>query len=124
MEVIYLAVDIHTLTTMPPKSTPTPRHAMTLKRSAPPTDSTPSRPNKRRKTRGADDEEEQQTTPNTRGHVDVELDPEAELEAWQDFAADHYEMVEQLPLELHRNFRLLKELDDGCVGKSAAQRGS
>ncbi|WWD19131.1 hypothetical protein CI109_103589 [Kwoniella shandongensis] len=43
------------------------------------------------------------------------VDPEAELEAWQDFAADHYEMVEQLPLELHRNFRLLRELDDGSL---------
>jgi hypothetical protein len=45
----------------------------------------------------------------------TEEDMEAELEAWQDFAADHYEMVEQLPLELHRNFRLLRELDDGCT---------
>ncbi|OCF31556.1 hypothetical protein I316_06755 [Kwoniella heveanensis BCC8398] len=46
--------------------------------------------------------------------VVVGIDPEAELEAWQDFAHEHYEMVEQLPLELHRNFRLLRELDDGC----------
>lgn len=46
----------------------------------------------------------------------TEEELEAELEAWQDFAADHYEMVEQLPLELHRNFRLLRELDDGCTG--------
>jgi hypothetical protein len=45
-------------------------------------------------------------------------DSEKELEAWQDFAAEHYEMVEQLPLELHRNFRLLRELDDGCIGES------
>ncbi|WVR09526.1 hypothetical protein IAU60_006594 [Kwoniella sp. DSM 27419] len=44
----------------------------------------------------------------------AEVDLEAELEAWQDFAHEHYEMVEQLPLELHRNFRLLRELDDGC----------
>lgn len=44
-------------------------------------------------------------------------DSEKELEAWQDFAAEHYEMVEQLPLELHRNFRLLRELDDGCIGE-------
>lgn len=42
---------------------------------------------------------------------------ETQLEAWQDFAADHYEMVEQLPLELHRNFRLLRELDDDCAGE-------
>ncbi|WVQ95037.1 hypothetical protein IAU59_002129 [Kwoniella sp. CBS 9459] len=47
----------------------------------------------------------------------VEIDPEAELEAWQDFAHEHYEMVEQLPLELHRNFRLLRELDDGCIAQ-------
>lgn len=40
------------------------------------------------------------------------MDPEQELEQWQDFAVDHYEMVEQLPLELHRNYRLLRELDD------------
>lgn len=46
-----------------------------------------------------------------------EIDPEKELEAWHEFAADHYEMVEQLPLELHRNFRLLRELDDGCTSK-------
>ncbi|KAK8854724.1 hypothetical protein IAR55_003463 [Kwoniella newhampshirensis] len=49
------------------------------------------------------------------GIAEENVDPEAELEAWQDFAADHYEMVEQLPLELHRNFRLLRELDDGCL---------
>ncbi|KIR41934.1 PHD-finger protein [Cryptococcus deuterogattii 99/473] len=44
-----------------------------------------------------------------------EKDTTEELEAWQDFAADHYETVEQLPLELHRNFRLLRELDDGTL---------
>lgn len=53
---------------------------------------------------------------------DGEADAEQELEAWQDFAAEHYEMVEQLPLELHRNFRLLRELDDGCQGESGARR--
>ncbi len=42
---------------------------------------------------------------------------EKELEAWQDFAAEHYEILEQLPLELHRNFRLLRELDDGSTGE-------
>lgn len=47
----------------------------------------------------------------------VKLEGEAELEAWQDFVMDHYEMVEQLPLELHRNFRLLRELDDDCTGE-------
>jgi len=45
------------------------------------------------------------------------IDPEKELEHWQDFAVEHYEMVEQLPLELHRNYRLLRELDDGVAGK-------
>ena len=52
------------------------------------------------------------------GRKDATLDREKELEAWQDFAADHYEMVEQLPLELHRSFRLLRELDETCVGMS------
>ncbi|OCF57536.1 hypothetical protein L486_04994 [Kwoniella mangroviensis CBS 10435] len=51
------------------------------------------------------------------GEVTAEEAAEVELEAWQDFAADHYEMVEQLPLELHRNFRLLRELDDGCTAQ-------
>ncbi|KGB76433.2 PHD-finger protein [Cryptococcus deuterogattii R265] len=46
-----------------------------------------------------------------------EKDTTEELEAWQDFAADHYETVEQLPLELHRNFRLLRELDDGTLAQ-------
>jgi hypothetical protein len=46
------------------------------------------------------------------------MDPEKELEHWQDFAVEHYEMVEQLPLELHRNYRLLRELDDGNAGIS------
>ena len=51
--------------------------------------------------------------------IDQDGDPEheKELEAWQELAAEHYEMVEQLPLELHRNFRLLRELDDGCAGE-------
>jgi hypothetical protein len=53
-----------------------------------------------------------------RGGQADEYDAEKELGAWQEFAAEHYEMVEQLPLELHRNFRLLRELDDGCVGMS------
>lgn len=45
------------------------------------------------------------------------MDLEKELEHWQDFAVEHYEMVEQLPLELHRNYRLLRELDDGVLRK-------
>ena len=48
------------------------------------------------------------------------MDPEKELEHWQDFAVEHYEMVEQLPLELHRNYRLLRELDDGVAGRSSS----
>ena len=47
-----------------------------------------------------------------------EASDEAKHDAWLEFASEHYEMVEQLPLELHRNFRLLRELDDGCVGES------
>ena len=46
-------------------------------------------------------------------------DAERELEAWQDFAAEYYEIVEQLPLELHRNFRLLRELDESCNVQTA-----
>jgi hypothetical protein len=45
------------------------------------------------------------------------MDLEKELEHWQDFAVEHYEMVEQLPLELHRNYRLLRELDEGVAGE-------
>ncbi|ODN83485.1 hypothetical protein L202_01621 [Cryptococcus amylolentus CBS 6039] len=48
---------------------------------------------------------------------DKPIDTQQELEAWQEFAADHYETVEQLPLELHRNFRLLRELDDGALAQ-------
>jgi hypothetical protein len=53
----------------------------------------------------------------TAAAVNGVMDPEKELEHWQDFAVEHYEMVEQLPLELHRNYRLLRELDDGVAGK-------
>lgn len=44
------------------------------------------------------------------------LDQDKILELWSQFTADHYEMVEQLPLELHRNSRLLKEMDQESVG--------
>lgn len=43
------------------------------------------------------------------GGEGMTVDEVAEL--WAQFAADHYEIVEQLPLELHRNSRLLRELD-------------
>jgi hypothetical protein len=79
--------------------------------------------------RGRRDADEQETVPaeievktdlqGEEGHVaggNEEFTLEQQLEAWQEFAAEHYEMVEQLPLELHRNFRLLRELDDGCMG--------
>ncbi|WVQ68356.1 uncharacterized protein L199_006563 [Kwoniella botswanensis] len=62
-------------------------------------------------------QEEDKNDKKGNGEVTAEESAEAELEAWQDFAADHYEMVEQLPLELHRNFRLLRELDDGCTAQ-------
>lgn len=52
-----------------------------------------------------------QTKPSTDG-----LDQDKILELWAQFTADHYEMVEQLPLELHRNSRLLKEMDQESVG--------
>ncbi|KAH7317973.1 hypothetical protein B0J17DRAFT_633993, partial [Rhizoctonia solani] len=31
---------------------------------------------------------------------------------WSAFAQDHYELVEQLPLSIHRSYSLLRELDD------------
>lgn len=52
-----------------------------------------------------------QTKPSTDG-----LEQDKILELWAQFTADHYEMVEQLPLELHRNSRLLKEMDQESVG--------
>ena len=45
---------------------------------------------------------------------------EEKQDMWLDFAAERYEIVEQLPLELHRNFRLLRELDDGCICRSTS----
>lgn len=56
-----------------------------------------------------------QTKPSTEG-----LDQDKILELWSQFTADHYEMVEQLPLELHRNSRLLKEMDEESVGALTA----
>lgn len=123
--------DHHTTQMAPRKSLPaslaTPAPAASRKRNAPNT--TPSRPNKRQRRVQEEltaEPEAPSTPPDAEITVDgaealkkdVEMseeDMEAELEAWQDFAADHYEMVEQLPLELHRNFRLLRELDDGCT---------
>lgn len=46
-----------------------------------------------------------------------EMDADKVAEMWAEFAADHYEMVEQLPLELHRNSRLLRELDHESIGE-------
>lgn len=40
-----------------------------------------------------------------------EMSDDQVAELWAQFAGDHYEIVEQLPLELHRNSRLLRELD-------------
>lgn len=105
------------------------------KRDSATTPSSSARPAKRRRTRTGEEAEEvapaqeEPAQEQTNGDAvpapeeakeppaPAEIDPEKELEAWQDFAADHYEMVEQLPLELHRNFRLLRELDDGCTSE-------
>lgn len=38
---------------------------------------------------------------------------------WNAFAQDHYELVEQLPLSLHRSFSLLRELDDLAQANTA-----
>lgn len=43
---------------------------------------------------------------------DDEMTDDKVAELWSEFAADHYEIVDQLPLELHRNSRLLRELDE------------
>lgn len=97
--------------TSTPKSHSLPSHSQsTLKRSSIRSPPAPIRAKRRH----------QQFSPDPLALVDehdLEQDPEKELEAWQDFAAEHYEMVEQLPLELHRNFRLLRESDDGCAGE-------
>lgn len=106
------------------------------KRDSAATPSSSARPAKRRRTRTGEEAvevapaDEEPVKEETSGEAPVtaseeakeppapaEIDPEKELEAWHEFAADHYEMVEQLPLELHRNFRLLRELDDGCTSK-------
>ncbi|KAB5595682.1 PHD-finger protein [Ceratobasidium theobromae] len=49
--------------------------------------------------------------------------PETEAEdpavvEWNAFAQDHYELVEQLPLSLHRSFSLMRELDDLAQGNT------
>ncbi|KAG8690973.1 hypothetical protein FRC08_010307 [Ceratobasidium sp. 394] len=37
---------------------------------------------------------------------------------WNAFAQDHYELVEQLPLSLHRSLSLIRELDELAQGMS------
>lgn len=64
----------------------------------------------KRATRAQAHEHDEDTKP------DMVDDDAARAEAWADFAADHYEMIEQLPLELHRNSRLLRELDQESLG--------
>jgi hypothetical protein len=51
------------------------------------------------------------------GAKEKEYTDEEKHDMWLDFAADRFEIVEQLPIELHRNFRLLRELDEGCGGE-------
>ncbi|EGO21649.1 hypothetical protein SERLADRAFT_417157, partial [Serpula lacrymans var. lacrymans S7.9] len=38
-------------------------------------------------------------------------DPKQDLDIWDAFKEEHYEIIEQLPLSLHRQYVLLKELD-------------
>ncbi|KEP50402.1 PHD-finger protein [Rhizoctonia solani 123E] len=38
---------------------------------------------------------------------------------WHAFAQDHYELVEQLPLSIHRSFSLMRELDDLAQSNTA-----
>ncbi|KAG8681885.1 hypothetical protein FRC11_000554 [Ceratobasidium sp. 423] len=38
---------------------------------------------------------------------------------WNTFAQDHYELVEQLPLSIHRSFSLMRELDDLAQANTA-----
>ncbi|WWC63395.1 uncharacterized protein I303_105995 [Kwoniella dejecticola CBS 10117] len=74
--------------------------------------------NSRRSGRQQETAPKNETKPGEEMSNEKENETVNELEAWEDFAADHYEMVEQLPLELHRNFRLLRELDDGCIAQT------
>ncbi|BEJ01881.1 hypothetical protein CcaverHIS631_0605630 [Cutaneotrichosporon cavernicola] len=46
-----------------------------------------------------------------------EMSDDQVAELWSQFAGDHYEIVEQLPLELHRNSRLLRELDSESLSQ-------
>ena len=105
-----------------PKHVPLPTRSNTsIKRSTRQSSGTPTR-RKRRRSAESDEQPDadvEDEKPAAVAGKSVEMDPEKELEAWQDFVTDHYEMVEQLPLELHRNFRLLRELDDGCAGGSS-----
>ncbi|KAJ1309504.1 hypothetical protein OPQ81_006279 [Rhizoctonia solani] len=49
-----------------------------------------------------------------------ETEPEDPAVAeWNAFAQDHYELVEQLPLSIHRSFSLMRELDDLAQGNTA-----
>ena len=82
---------------------------------------------------GPDGEDAAEEKPSDAADADADADPDANADGqtkkeaftdeekqdlWLDFAAERYEIVEQLPLELHRNFRLLRELDDGCICES------
>uniref|UniRef100_A0A0W0F569 Inhibitor of growth protein N-terminal histone-binding domain-containing protein n=1 Tax=Moniliophthora roreri TaxID=221103 RepID=A0A0W0F569_MONRR len=44
------------------------------------------------------------------------VDPDKEREIWDSVREEHFEVVEQLPLTLHRQFTLLKELDQQSQG--------
>ncbi|ORX38443.1 hypothetical protein BD324DRAFT_620889 [Kockovaella imperatae] len=113
-----------------PQRGPAPQRANTsVKRSTRQASPTPTRPKRRRRGQEhASDEEGEENSASVRevesedakpdANGKISLGPEKELEAWQDFAADHYEMIEQLPLELHRTFRLLRELDETCVAQT------
>jgi hypothetical protein len=79
---------------------------------------------RKRKAAAVDPDEELGLTEATGQNVEAkkaeEFTEEEKQDMWLDFAAERYEIVEQLPLELHRNFRLLRDLDDGCICRSTS----
>ncbi|GAA94537.1 uncharacterized protein L969DRAFT_83899 [Mixia osmundae IAM 14324] len=85
----------------------------------------PSSPKRRRIIQSDDEDEEEETSTRTVQSTKAANESAAadsakeqseeideELEAWHVFAEQYHDSVEQLPLEVHRNFRLLRQLED------------
>ncbi|CAE6533385.1 unnamed protein product [Rhizoctonia solani] len=56
--------------------------------------------------------------PEEQDKTEVESEDPAAAD-WHAFAQDHYELVEQLPLSIHRSFSLMRELDDLAQSNTA-----